>query len=124
MLDGVLIMVLLSMVHVFVVFYLLSIVVDFYIIHSMYIGFYIELADNTYCVRVLFTEPYLYYLLCSFVECSKCTIDFDSSSALVSLQHIRVQGELLFLARVGFCHSRLDVFEFRTWTIFLLILVS
>ena len=51
------------------------------------------------------------------------TIDFDSPSALVNLQHIRVHGELLFLARVGFSHSRLDVFEFRAWTIFLLILV-
>ena len=45
------------------------------------------------------------------------------ASALVSLHHIRVQGELLFLALAGFSHSRLDVFEFRAWTIFLLILV-
>ena len=59
-----------------------------------------------------------------FVECSKRAIDFDSSATLTSLQHIRFQGELLILARAGFSHSRLDVFEFRTWTIFLLILVS
>ena len=91
--------------------------------YSVYIIFYFELADDTYSVRVPSTDPYLYFLLCYFVECSKCTIDFDSLSALVSLQHIRVQGELLFLARVGFSHSRLDVFEFWTWTIFLLILV-
>ena len=72
----------------------------------------------------LVLTPTCIFPVCSFVECSKCTIDFDSPSALVSLQHIRVQGELLFLARAGFSHSRLDVFEFRTWTIFLLILIS
>ena len=72
----------------------------------------------------LVLTPTCIFPLCSFVEWSKCTTDFDSPSALVSLQHIRVQGELLFLARAGFSHSRLHVFEFRTWTIFLLILVS
>ena len=92
--------------------------------YSVYIIFYFELADDTYSVRVPCTDPYLYFLLCSFVECSKCTIDFDSPSALASLQHIRVQGEVLILARAGFSHSRLDVFEFWNWTIFLLIFVS
>ena len=105
--DGVPIMVLLSMVHVFVAYHLLSIVVDFMLL-SIYIGFYFKLASDTYSVRVPCTDPYLYFLLCSFVECNKCTIDFDS------LPHIRVQGELLFLARAGFFHSRLDVLEFRT----------
>ena len=90
--DGVPIMVLLSMVHVFVACHLLSIVVDF----ILCIEFYFELTDDTYSVRVPCTDPYLYFLLCSFVECSKCSIDFDSPSALISLQHIRVQGELLF----------------------------
>ena len=89
----------------------------------MYIGFYFELADDTYSVLVPCTDPYLYFLLCYFVECNKYAIDFDSPSALASLQHIRVRGELLFLARAGFSLSRLDVFEFRTWVIFLLILV-
>ena len=84
----------------------------------MYIVFYFELVDDTYSVHVPCTDPYLYFLLCSFVECSMCTIDFDSPSALVSLQHIIVRGELLILARAGFSHSRLDVFGFRTWTIF------
>ena len=45
-------------------------------------------------------------------------IDFDSPSALANIQHIRVRGELLFLARAGFSPSRLDVFEVRTWTSF------
>ena len=71
----------------------------------------------------LVLTPTCIFLLYSFVECSKCTTDFDSPSALISLQHIRVQDEQLFLARAGFSHSRLDVIEFRTWTIFLLVLV-
>ena len=123
--DGVPIMVLLfSMVHVFVACHLLSIVVDFIFLFSVYIVFYFEVADDTYSVRVPCTDPYLYFLPCHFVECSKRAIDFDSPSALASLQHIRVRGELLVLARVGFSPSRLDVFEFRTWTIFLLVSFS
>ena len=90
--------------------------------YSIYINFYFELTDDTHSVRVPCTDRYLYFFLCPFVECSKCTIDFNSPSALASLQHIRVQGELLILARAGFSHSRLDVFEFWTWTIVLLIL--
>ena len=122
--DGVPIMVLLSMVHVIVACQLLSIVVDFILLFSIYIVFYFELADDTYSVRVPCTDPFLYFLPCHFVECSKRAIDFDSPSALASLQHIRVRGELLFLARAGFSPSRLDVFEFRTWTIFLLVSFS
>ena len=114
---------LLSMVHVFVACDMLSIVVDLYF-YSLYIDFYFELTDNTYSVRVPCTDPYLYFLLCYFVEWSKCAIDFDSPSALASLQHIRVRGELLFLDRAGFSLSRLNVFEFRTWTIFLHIFIS
>ena len=89
----------------------------------MYIIFCFEFADDTYSVRVPCIDPYLYFLLCSFVECSNCTIDFDSPSALASLQHIRVKGELLILARAGLSHLRLDVYEFFTCTIFFLILV-
>ena len=37
--------------------------------YSVYIAFYFELADDTYSVRVPCTDPYLYFLLCSFVEC-------------------------------------------------------
>ena len=122
--DGVLIMVLLSMVHVIVVCHLLSIVVDFILLFSIYIVFYFDLADDTYSVRVPCTDSYLYFLPCHFVECSKRAIDFDSPSALASLQHLRVRGELLFLARAGFSPSRLDVFEFQTWTIFLLVSFS
>ena len=89
--------------------------------YSIYIAFYFELADDTYSVLVPCTEPYLYVLSLLFMECSKRAIDFDSSATLASLQHIRIQGELLFLARAGFSPSRLDVFEFRTWIIFLLV---
>ena len=79
----------------------------------MYIAFYFELADDTYSVRVPCTDPYLYFLPCYFVECSKRAIDFDSSATLASLQHIRLQGELLFLGRAGFSSSRLDVLKFE-----------
>ena len=72
----------------------------------------------TQYVLLVLTPTCILFLF--FVECSKCTIDFDSPSALVSLQHIKVLGGLLFLARAGFSHSRLDVFEFQTWTIFYL----
>ena len=67
--DGVPIMVLLLMVHVIVACHLLSIVVYFILLFSIYIVFYFELADDTYSVRVPCTDPYLYFLLCSFVEC-------------------------------------------------------
>ena len=90
----------------------------------MYIDFYFELADDTYSVRVPCTDPYMYFLPCPFVEYSKRAIDLDSPSGLASIQHIRVRGELLFLARVGFSPSCLDVFESRTWTIFLLVSFS
>ena len=59
-----------------------------------------------------FESSALYFIRCHFVECRKCVIDFDSPSALASLQHIRVRGELLFLARAGFSPSRLDVLIF------------
>ena len=80
--------------------------------YSMYIAFYFELADDTYSVCVSCTDPYLYFLSLLFVECSKRTIDFDSFATLASLQHIRFQGELLFLAQTGFSPSRLDVLKF------------
>ena len=64
MLDGVPTMVLLlSMVHVFVAYHLLSIVVDFMLL-SIYIGFYFKLASDTYSVRVPCTDPYLYLSFC------------------------------------------------------------
>ena len=46
------------------------------------------------------------------VECSKRAIDFDLSATLASLQHIKIQGELLLLARAGFFPSSLDVLKF------------
>ena len=46
------------------------------------------------------------------MECSKRAIDFDSSAILANLQHIRIQGEILFVARAGFSPSRLDVLKF------------
>ncbi|WMV26809.1 hypothetical protein MTR67_020194 [Solanum verrucosum] len=67
-------------------------------------------------VRVPGTDSYLCFLRFSFVECSKCTIDFDSPSALASLPHIRFQGELFLLARAGFSQLWCDVLDFRTWT--------
>ena len=64
--DGVRIMVLLLMVHVIVSCHLLSIVVDFILLFSIYIVFYFELADDNYSVRIPYTDPYLYF---SFVIC-------------------------------------------------------
>ena len=90
----------------------------------MYIGFYFELADDTYSVRVPCTDPYLYFAFVYIVVCSKRAIDFDSSATLASLQHIRFQGELLFLARTGFSPSRLDVLKFGHGPSLLLILAS
>ena len=97
------------LVLVVVTSYVLQLILFYY---SIYIAFYSELADDTYSVLVPCTDPYLYFLYCYFVECSKCAIDFDSPSTLVSLQHIKIQGELLFLARAGFSPSRLDVLKF------------
>ncbi|WMV53219.1 hypothetical protein MTR67_046604 [Solanum verrucosum] len=54
--------------------------------------------------------------LTSVLRWSKCTIDFDSPSALASLPHIRFQGELFLLARAGFSQLWCDVLGFRTWT--------
>ena len=47
-----------------------------------------------------------------FVEYSKRAIVFNSSATLASIQYIRIQGELLFLARAGFSPSRRDVLKF------------
>ena len=82
-------------------YHLLSIVVDFMILSDIYIAFYFELADDIYSVLVFCTDPYLYVFSLLFVECSKRAIDFDSSATLASLQHIIIQGELLFLAWTG-----------------------
>ena len=56
-------LVLLPMVLVLVDCHLLSIVVDFILLFSIYIAFYFELADDTYSVRIPCTDPYLYFLL-------------------------------------------------------------
>ena len=102
----------LPMVFVLVDCHLLSIVVDFILLFSVYIVFYFELADDTYSVRVPCTNPYLYFLLCSFVKCSKCTINFDSPWTLISLQHIRVHGELLF-------SSSCWILSFTSWCLWI-----
>ena len=65
----------------------------------------------TQCVFLVLTPTCIFFSLL-FVECSKRAIDFESSATLASLQHIRFQGELLFLARTGFFPSRLDVLNF------------
>ena len=57
------------------------------------------------------------------MEFSKRAIDFNSSSDLAMLQHIKIQGELLFLARAEFSPSRLDVLKFGHGPSLLLILV-
>ena len=62
--NGVPIMVLLSMVHVIVACHLLNIVVDFILLFSIYIVFYFELADDIYSVPVFCTDPYLYVSFC------------------------------------------------------------
>ena len=79
------------------------------------------MIPTQYVFHVL-TPTCIFLLL--FVECSKRAIDFDSFATLAILQHIRFQGELLFLARTGFFPSRLDVLKFGHGPSLLLILVS
>ena len=76
----------------------------------------------TQYVFLVLTPTCIFSLL--FVECSKRANNFDSSATLASLQHIRIQGELLLLARAGFFPSRLDVLKFGHGPSLLLILAS
>ena len=89
----------------------LSVVVDFILLFDIYCFFILSwpIIPTQYLFLVL--TPTCIFFFCYFVECSKCAIDFDSPSTLASLQHIRIQGELWFLARAGFSHSRLDVLK-------------
>ena len=82
--------------------YLLSIVVDCMILSDIYITFYFELVDDIYSVLVFCTDPYLYLFFLLIVECSKRSVVFNSTATLASLHRVRFQGELLFLARIGF----------------------
>ena len=91
--------------------HLLSILVDFMLLLNVYC--FLFWVGRWYLLSTCSLYwPLLVFSSCCFVECSKCTIDFDSPSTLASLQHIRFQGELLFLARTGFSPSRLDVLKF------------
>ena len=70
------------------------------------------------------TEPYLFSSLFSFYEMQQlCTYGFWFPSALASLPHIKLQGELSIQARVGFSRSWHDVLYFRTHTILFFIFV-
>ena len=71
----------------------------------------------------LVLTPTCMFLSLLFVECSKRANNFDSSATLASLQYIRIQGELLFLAQTGLFPSRLDVLKFGHGPSLLLILV-
>ena len=93
-------------------FYLLSIVVDFMILSDVHIAFYFELADDIYSVLVFCTDPYLYVSSLLIVEYSKRTVVFNSTATLASLPHVRIQGELLFLAWTGSSSSSLDALKF------------
>ena len=91
--------------------YLLSIVVYFMILFDVYC--FLFWVGRWYLLSTCSLYwPLLVCFSLLFVECSKRTIDFDSSATLASLQHIRFQGELLFLARTGLFPSRLDVLKF------------
>ena len=63
------------------------------------------------------TEPYLFSSLFSFYEMQRLYLDFWFPSALASLPHIKIQGELSIQARVGFFLSWHDVLYFQTNTI-------
>ena len=81
--------------------HLLSVMVDFMLLSDIYCFLF------WVCRWYLLSTCALYWplLVCFsllFVECSKRIIDFDSSSTLASLHHVRFQVELLFLARTGF----------------------
>ena len=60
------------------------------------------------------TKPYLCFFCFTFMECNECTNDFNSSSSLVSIHHIRFQNERFILARLGFSRSWDDVPRFQT----------
>ena len=102
---------------------MLRILVDFMILSDIYTVFYFELADDIYSVPVFCIDPYLYVSLL-FVECSKCTIIFNSTATLASLRHTRFQGELKLLAWTGSSSSCLDALKFRYGLAFYLCLVS
>ena len=70
--------------------------------YLIYIAFYFELADDTYSVLVLCTDPYLYVFFLLIVECSERTVVFNSTATLANLHQVKFQGELSFLARTEF----------------------
>ena len=109
-------MVLLSMVHVFVACHLLSIVVGFILLFNIYQFLFWVCRWYLLSTCSFYWPLHIFFFLLS-VECSRRAINFNLSATLASLQYIRIQGELLFLARTGFSPSCLDVFEVQTWTI-------
>ena len=107
----------------FVVYHLLSAIVEF-IYYLLYISYYFGLTDDTYSVHVCLVLSPTCFLLCfPFMKCNDCTYDFWFPSALASLPHFKLQGELSIQARVGFSRSWHDVLYFRKHTILFFILV-
>ena len=58
------------------------------------------------------TPTFIFFFLL-FVECSKCTVIFDSTVTQASLTTSEIQGELMLLAWTGSSSSRLDALKFR-----------
>ena len=90
--------------------HLLSIVVDFMLLFSIYCFLFWVCRWYLLSTCSLYW-PLLVFFSLSFVECNNRTINFNSSATLASLQYIRFQGELLFLARTGFSPTRIDVLK-------------
>ena len=107
----------------FVAYHILSSVVEFILLLNVYcflfwVGWWYLLSTCALYWPLVVISSLL------FVECSKRTIVFNSTATLASFNHVRFQGELLFLAQTGFFLSCLDVLKFGHGPSLLLILAS
>ena len=96
---------------------MLRILVDFMMLPDIYY-FYFELADDTYSVLVFVLTPTCILSLL-FVECSKRTVVFNTTTTLASLHYTGFQGELMLLAWTGSSSSCLDALKFRHGLVFI-----
>ena len=79
----------------------------------MYIGFYFELADDTYSVLVFVLTPYFYVFLLFICGVQQTCHRLQLNSNLSSLTTSEIQGELMLLAWTGSSSSSLDALNFR-----------
>ena len=104
-------------------FHLLSVMVDFMLLSDIYsflfwVGWWYLLSTCSLYGPQLEFSSLLFCGVQKVYHRIQLALDSRQSPAHQSL------GDLLILAYAGFSHSHLDVFEFCTWTILLLIFVS